>query len=78
MDTEPLVGKTVERNLKSRSKKKPFKRKLKLTLEKVMKFAEKNLALSESRKPGSSRMAVNKIGSAEEFCDQVGIFRDEL
>jgi hypothetical protein len=75
-DTEhltPLLGKTG-RNSKPKYEKKPFKRKFKRTVEKVMKFAERNLALSEFRKSTSKRIVMDKTGSTEEFCDQVGYF----
>ena len=69
LDTEPLLRNTEE-NSKT-NEKKPFRRKFKRAVEKVIKFAERNLALSESRKSDSKSIAVDKIGSTEEFCDQV-------
>ncbi|CAB3982469.1 tubulin alpha-3 chain-like [Paramuricea clavata] len=71
-DTEhltPLLGKTG-RNSQPKYEKKPFKRKFKRTVEKVMQFAERNLALSEFRKSTSKRIVMDKTGSTEEFCDQ--------
>ncbi len=69
LDTEPLLRNT-EGNSKT-NEKKPFRRKFKRAVEKVIKFAERNLALSESRKSDSKSIKLDKIGSTEEFCDQV-------
>ena len=67
----PLLGEPGQ-NLKRKYEKKPFKQRFKRTVEKVIKFAERNLvSSSELTKPDGNEPVMDKMGSAEEFCDQV-------
>ena len=70
LDTDsltPLLGEPG-RNLTRKYEKKPFKQRFKCTVEKVIKFAERNLAPSSEV---TNEPVMDKMGSAEEFYDQV-------
>lgn len=60
-------------NLCTKQAKKSFNQKLKRTAGKVKKFAERTLTSSGLRKSGYATDALDKTGSADEFCDQVGV-----